>query len=87
MIGVVVPVGDVYVCCMSAIRTQIYLTPEQRDRIDRVAGAEGLTMAELIRRAIDEYLGEDADPTAALAATFGAAPDVDVPSRDGWRRG
>ena len=46
---------------MSATRTQIYLTEDQRARIDRVAEAEGVTMAELIRRALDEYLGDDTD--------------------------
>jgi hypothetical protein len=72
---------------MSATRTQIYLTEDQRARIDRVAEAEGVTMAELIRRALDQYLGDDTDPSAALAATFGAAPAAEAPSRDTWRRG
>lgn len=72
---------------MSATRTQVYLTEEQRTRIDRVAEAEGVTMAEVIRRAVDEYLGEEADPAAALAATFGADREAEVPSRDSWRRG
>ena len=77
----------VYNCCMSATRTQIYLTEEQRDRIDRAAGAEGVSMAELIRRAVEEYLGDDVDPTLALASTFGADTAAKAPSRDGWRRG
>lgn len=72
---------------MSATRTQIYFTEEQRDRIDRAATAEGITMAEFVRRAVDDYLGEDVDPTEALAATFGAAPDAEVPTRDDWDRG
>ena len=72
---------------MSSTRTQIYLTEDQRARIDRAAEAEGVTMAELVRRALDEYLGDDTDPTPALAATFGADPLADVPSRDTWRRG
>ncbi|MBS1846688.1 MAG: CopG family transcriptional regulator [Actinobacteria bacterium] len=72
---------------MSATRTQVYLTEEQRTRIDRVAAAGGLTMAEVIRRALDAYLDHEADPASALAATFGAAPDAEVPSRDSWRRG
>jgi hypothetical protein len=72
---------------MSSTRTQIYLTEDQRARIDRAAEAEGVTMAELVRRALDEYLGDDTDPTSALAATFGADPTADVPSRDTWRRG
>lgn len=44
-------------------------------------------MAEVIRRAIDTYLGEETDPSMALAATFGAEPVAEVPSRDDWRRG
>lgn len=72
---------------MSATRTQVYLTQVQRDRIDRLARAHGLTMAEVIRRALDEYLGEDSDPQAALAATFGADADIIVPPREEWERG
>jgi hypothetical protein len=44
-------------------------------------------MAEIIRTAVDRYLVEDSDPTDVLAATFGADPDVEVPSRDEWDRG
>lgn len=72
---------------MSSTRTQVYLTDEQRKRIDRVAAIEGLSMAQVIRRAVDEYLDDRPDPEAALAATFGAVPDADVPSRDAWSRG
>jgi hypothetical protein len=73
---------------MSATRTQVYLTSEQRQRIDELAGAEGLTLAEVVRRALDAYLlpsGADAD--AALAGTFGAAPQAEYPKRDEWDRG
>jgi hypothetical protein len=72
---------------MSATRTQVYFTADQRRRIDRAACAEGVTMAEVIRRAVDEYLDHETDPATALASTFGADPAADVPSRDGWRRG
>ena len=72
---------------MSSTRTQIYLTDDQRRRIDRVAEAKGLTMAEVVRRAVDEYLDDEADAELALTATFGAAPEADVPSRDDWQRG
>lgn len=68
-------------------RTQIYLTDEQRRRIDELASAEGVTMAEIIRRAVDGYLEDQADPSAALAATFGSAPGLEIPSRDEWARG
>ncbi len=75
-------------CCISATRTQIYLTDDQRQRIDALADAEGVTMAEIVRRALDAYLeGELPDPELALAATFGAAPDAATPSRDEWDRG
>ncbi len=73
---------------MSATRTQVYLTEEQRQRIDALAEAEGVTMAEIIRRALDSYFEDETpDPELALVATFGAAPDARVPSRDEWERG
>lgn len=72
---------------MTAVRTQIYLTDELRQRINRVASQSGLTMAEVIRRALDAYLDEEPDPRAALSATFGADPQASVPPRDEWDRG
>lgn len=75
-------------CCMSAIRTQVYLTDEQRRRIDELAEVEGVTMAEVIRRALDAYLDhESPDAEEALASTFGVLPDVAVPTRAEWHRG
>ena len=72
--------------CMST-RTQIYLTDDQRRRIDELASAQGVTMAEIIRRAVDGYLDKQPDPSAALSATYGSVPDLEVPSRDEWDRG
>ena len=72
---------------MSATRTQIYLTKERRRRIDQTAEAQGLPMAEIVRRALDAYLDDDPDAGPALSRTFGAQPDADAPSRDGWSRG
>ncbi len=72
---------------MSATRTQIYLTDAQRRRIDQVTASEGIAMAEVIRRALDEYLGDEVDVSAALRSTFGAAPDAAAPSREDWQRG
>lgn len=75
-------------CCMSATRTQVYLTADQRRRIDQLAEAEGVTLAEVVRRAVDAYLaGTHLDADAALAATFGADPQARAPSRDEWGRG
>jgi len=73
---------------MSATRTQVYLTEEQRRRIDAFAAAEGVTMAEVVRRALDWFLESEApDPQVALDATFGADPGASVPGRDEWDRG
>ena len=72
---------------MSATRTQIYLTEDQRRHIDEIANAEGVTMAEVIRRALDAYLARECDPSAALSATFGADPAAEAPDRGEWERG
>ena len=72
---------------MSATRTQIYLTAEQRRLIDQVRGSTGLPMAEIVRRALDAYLHDDIDPAAVLDSTFGAVPGAAVLSRDEWDRG
>lgn len=76
-------------CCMSAAtRTQIYLTDEQRRRIDEVTRAEGVTLAEVVRRAVDDYLEKgDVDARASLAATFGVDPGATYPDRSEWDRG
>lgn len=73
---------------MAAQRTQIYLSKEQRLRIDRIAKRDRTTLAGVIRDAVDAYVAaRDADPRVALDATFGAAPQLEVPSRDEWSRG
>lgn len=71
---------------MAALRTQIYLTAEQRARLDERVVAEGRPLAELIREAVDAYLADQGtlDPAKALAGTFGIAPDFTVPGRGEW---
>jgi hypothetical protein len=66
-------------------RTQIYLTDDQRARLDELAARRGLALAEVVRRALDAYLDADDD----LDATFGAATGIgaSVPSRAEWARG
>jgi hypothetical protein len=72
---------------MAAIRTQVYLTADQRRRLDECRRKEGRPLAELIREALDSYLGDQhADPGAALDAAFGALPRLEVPGRDEWDR-
>ncbi|GIU99084.1 MAG: hypothetical protein KatS3mg014_0700 [Actinomycetota bacterium] len=72
---------------MSATRTQIYLTAEQRRRLDELARRRGTTLAQLIREAVERYLETSGpDPAVALEATFGSAPGLEIPSRDEWDR-
>ena len=73
---------------MSSTRTQVYLTREQRRKLDARAGREGKTLARVIREAVDRYLEEEPpEARAALKATFGTLPDLVVPSRAEWDRG
>ena len=73
---------------MSATRTQVYLTSEQREKIEAVREREGKTLAEVVREALDAYLSDEpADPDEVLKATFGSLPELTVPSRDEWERG
>ena len=71
---------------MSSMRTQVSLTREQREGVDQLAHREHVTVAKIIRRAVDAHLEtERADPSAALSATFGTIP-AETPSRDEWDR-
>jgi len=75
---------------MGATRTQIYLTKEQRAKLDAVAKREKRSLAGLIREAVDRYLEtvpSAADRDRILAETFGALPDLEVPPRSEWDRG
>jgi len=73
---------------MSSTRTQIYLTSDQRERLDAIAARSGRTLADLIREAVDGYLAAGpSDPAESLAATFGSLPAIAIPSRDEWNRG
>ena len=75
------------------IRTQIYLTDRQRDRLSAMARAGGRPQSELIREAIDRFLEQDAHAgrDAALREAAGIwrhrsdLPDLDV-LRDSWNR-
>lgn len=70
---------------MPSTRTQIYLTEDQRRRLDARGRRTGAPMARLIREAVDAYLADDMpDTDAALDESFGAVPDLSVPSRDEW---
>ncbi|OGO55300.1 MAG: hypothetical protein A2V85_06680 [Chloroflexi bacterium RBG_16_72_14] len=63
----------------------MYLTHEQRRRLDRRARREDKTLAQVIREAVDAFVADEPpSPAAAVAATFGALPDMDVPPRAEW---
>lgn len=71
-----------------ATRTQVYLTPDQRRRIDARNRRDGTTLAHVVREALDQYLVDDpGDVASALAETFGSLPMLEVPDRDRWDRG
>jgi predicted DNA-binding protein len=73
---------------MAARRTQIYLTEDQRKRLDERRRRERRTLAQLVREAVDAYLADrSVDPAVALNSTFGALPKLEVPNRDEWKRG
>ena len=73
---------------MASTRTQIYLTDEQRRRLDAKGRTTGAPLARMIREAVDVYLGDDRpDTDAILDETFGMLPDLELPSRDEWERG
>lgn len=73
---------------MSATRTQVYFTREQRRLLDERAAREGKTLAALVREAVDAYVSErPPELQAVLGETFGAMPDARAPSRSEWDRG
>lgn len=70
---------------MAAVRTQIYLTQAQRQRLDALRRRRDVSLAEVIRDAVDEFLErEGLGPEETLAVTFGAVADLTVPDRGEW---
>lgn len=73
---------------MPSIRTQIYLTDDQRRLLDTRGRRTGAPMARMIREAVDAYLTDARpNPDEALDETFGTLPDLELPTRDEWDRG
>jgi predicted DNA-binding protein len=76
------------------VRTQIYLTDEQKLQLERLAAASGRKQSEMIREAIDGYLAqrEPTDWQAAFEAVRGMWAERDhlddfVPNlRAEWER-
>ncbi len=68
----------------------MYLTQEQRNRIEELRARDGRSLAEVIRAALDAYL-QPSEPTLedrqrALDETFGSMPDLQAPPRAEWDR-
>ena len=73
---------------MSATRTQVYFTEEQRRELDARAQREGKTLAQVVREAVDAYIAQEPPKLdVILDETFGSLPELNVPPRDEWDRG
>ena len=49
---------------------------------------EGITLAEVVRRALEQYFGKRApDWSEVVGDTYGAVPDFKIPDRGEWDRG
>jgi hypothetical protein len=71
---------------MSSLRTQVYLTEEQRRRIEEIRRRDGRSLAAVVRDALDVYLAGAGDVEGALDRSFGSLPGVEVPAREEWDR-
>lgn len=73
---------------MSATRTQVYLTAEQRRKLDALTKREGKTLAQVVREAVDAYTAQPpSDLESVLDEAFGSMPDLEVSDRTDWNRG
>ena len=73
---------------MGATRTQIYLSADQRRKLDARRKREGKTLAAVIRDAVDAYFERPDLKTykAILDATYGIDPKFTVPPRSEWAK-
>lgn len=54
--------------CYIMVRTQISLTEEQKQRLDAMAAEAGVSLSDLIRRAVDDRYPDTRDVDADIAA-------------------
>lgn len=61
------------------VRTQIYLTEEQKRRLEQMAAVTGKRQSDLIRQALDDYLARQrpGDWKEAVRACYGMWADRD----------
>lgn len=67
---------------MDLVRKQTYITPAQDRAVKRLAQQQGTTEAEILRRALDQFLAregiiETQDPFAELIGMFEGPSEVD----------
>jgi|SRR5579872_3001337 len=70
------------VIIMELVRKQTYITPAQDRAVKRLAQQQGITEAEILRKALDMFLtregiGENEDPFADLIGLFSGPSEVD----------
>lgn len=74
-----------YSMSMKTERLQVLIDRPQRERLERIASARGVSVASLVRRAIDAAYPSGAEQRAALAADILSAPPMEVPDLDDLR--
>lgn len=67
---------------MGLVRKQTYITPAQDRAVKRLAQQQGITEAEVLRKALDQFLREEgitetSDPFADLIGMFEGPSEVD----------
>jgi hypothetical protein len=75
------------------VRTQVYLTEEEKSSLETAASSQGVSQSDLIRRAIDELLAKTGridkipilDEIAGIWSARTDIPDI-RDMRTGWRR-
>jgi Arc/MetJ-type ribon-helix-helix transcriptional regulator len=75
------------------VRTQVYLTEEEKSNLESVALAQGVSQSDLIRQAIDELLAKrgtiDKSPILdEIAGVWSDKKDIPIVRelRTGWRK-
>ncbi len=70
---------------MKTERLQVLIEAVQRERLESAAAARGVSVAHLVRTAIDVVYPPDIDRRAAAADAVLAAEPMDVPDPDALR--
>ncbi len=70
---------------MKTERLQVLIDSAQRARLESAASARGVSVAHLVRTAIDVVYPPDADRRSSLAAAILDAEPMDVPDPDDLR--